>query len=123
MKKFVVLTSVLILTSGCSAMKADKYTDVEVNCNPDSSIASVDGEHKGSPATFSVVTNKDIEVSCQKAGYITSTTKVRTHITTTGILDAIGGFFFLVPAIGLISPGAWDLNQKTFDITLIKEPE
>jgi hypothetical protein len=70
-----------------------------------------------------VVTNKDLDISCQKPGYITSTKKVRTHITTTGVLDAIGGFLFLVPAIGLISPGAWELDQKEIEMTLVKEPD
>ena len=112
MRKITVVLIVLFMAVGCSAMKSNKYTDVNVRCEPDAAIASVNGEHKSSPATFSVVTNKDIEVACQKPGYITSSKTVRTHIATTGVLDAIGGFLFLVPAIGLISPGAWDLDQR-----------
>ena len=120
-KMFVALA--VFLASGCSTLKTDHYTDVSVSCKPDESIASVNGEHKNAPATFSVVTNKDLDVACQKPGYITSTKKVRTHITTTGVLDAIGGFLFLVPAIGLISPGAWELDQKEIEMTLVKEPD
>ena len=123
MKNIVIFFTLVAMISGCSTFKSNKYTDVSVNCKPDNSIAGVNGERKESPSKFSVITNKDIDVSCQKPGYITSTTKVRTHITTTGILDAIGGLLFLVPAIGLISPGAWDLDQKDFEMTLVKEPE
>lgn len=122
MNKMLAVLAVF-LVSGCSTLKTDHYTDVSVSCKPDESIASVNGEHKNSPATFSVVTNKDLDISCQKPGYITSTKKVRTHITTTGVLDAIGGFLFLVPAIGLISPGAWELDQKEIEMTLVKEPD
>ncbi|WP_290579584.1 hypothetical protein [Ketobacter sp.] len=111
------------LFAGCSTFKQNHYTDVSVLCEPDGAIASVNDEHKPSPATFSVVTNKDIDVSCQMPGYMTSTKKVRTHITTTGVLDAIGGFLFLVPAIGLISPGAWALNEEEFKMVLVKEPD
>ena len=123
MYKKALAVSLAILVCGCSALKTNKYTDVSVKCNPENSIASVNGIHKESPAVFSVVTNKDIDVSCQKPGFITSTTKVRTHITTTGVLDAIGGFFFLFPALGLISPGAWDLDQKDLEISLVESPK
>lgn len=119
----VLAISIAVSVCGCSAMKTNKYTDVSVKCMPEDSIASVNGVHKESPAIFSVVTNKDIDVSCQRTGYLTSTTKVRTHITTTGILDAIGGFFFLFPALGLVSPGAWDLDQKNLEIVLVENPE
>ena len=123
MKKVLIVPVILSIATGCSTLKADHYTNVSVVCKPEESIASVNGEHKNSPATFSVVTNKDIDVSCQKPGYIASSKKVRTHITTSGVLDAIGGFLFLVPAIGLISPGAWDLDQKEIEMTLVKDPE
>lgn len=123
MKKNVVAPFIFLACSGCSTLKTDHYTDVTVTCKPEAAIASVNGEHKDSPASFSVVTNEDIDVSCQKPGYISSSKKVRTHITTVGVLDAIGGFLFLVPAIGLISPGAWDLDQKDIELTLVKDPE
>ena len=112
-----------MLFSGCSTLKSNHFADVKVSCDPENSIASVNGESKASPATFKAVTNKDIDVSCQKPGYITSSRKVRTHITTSGVFDAIGGFLFLFPAVGLLSPGAWELDETTFEMTLVEQPE
>ena len=122
MNRFMPVLLSMALLSGCSTLKTNRYTDVTVQCEPEGAIAQVNAEHKVSPATFSVVTNKDIEVSCQKPGYITSSKKVRTHLTTAGVLDAIGGFLFFVPAIGLITPGAWDLNETSFHMALVQEP-
>ena len=123
MKKVACVLLASIVVCGCSTLKTERFAEVAVICNPEGAIASVNDVHKDSPATFKVVTNKDIDVSCQKSGYITSSEKVRTHITATGVLDAVGGFLFLVPAIGLISPGAWALDKESFEITLVKQPE
>ncbi len=43
------------------------------------------------------------------------------HISVTGVLDVVGGIFFLVPIVGTFAPGFYDLDRT--DITLPPHPE
>ena len=40
------------------------------------------------------------------------------HISTTGILDIVGTFFFIVPIIGVFTPGFWDLDPTNVHIVI-----
>jgi len=40
----------------------------------------------------------------------------RSTISTTGILDIVGGFFFLLPFLGLLGGGFWKLTQEHYEL-------
>ena len=42
-------------------------------------------------------------------------------ISTTGVLDIVGGFLFLVPFIGLVGPGFWTLESESVSVVLPAE--
>jgi TRAP-type mannitol/chloroaromatic compound transport system permease small subunit len=39
-------------------------------------------------------------------------------MSTTAMLDIVGGIFFLFPFIGLFGPGAWDLDSTNVVIAV-----
>ncbi len=43
-------------------------------------------------------------------------------MSTTGILDLIGGCVLLIPFFGLLFPGAHELDENNISIVMEKEP-
>lgn len=56
-----------------------------------------------------------------KTGYTPQTRVTGRKLSSVGIVDVIGGAFFLLPLLGLIAPGAWEQDPSTIGITL--EPD
>lgn len=46
-------------------------------------------------------------------GYSTGAAHVDRNISTAGLLDLFGGVLILVPFIGVVAPGFWDLSPRT----------
>jgi hypothetical protein len=42
-------------------------------------------------------------------------------LSTFGVLDLVGGFFLLVPWVGLLAPGAFTLDNQNFTYHLIPQ--
>ena len=104
---------------GCSAFQS-RTQMIQVNCDvPDATIL-VNGTMYRSPAQIEVNRNNDISITAQKEGYQTYQKTIGNHFNTIGTLDALGTFFFLVPAIGLFTPGAWSINETDVNIQLFK---
>jgi len=57
----------------------------------------------------------------KKEGYFPATRTVNKKISTTGILDIIGGFIILVPFLGFLSAGAWDLETHMVNVVLAEK--
>jgi len=36
--------------------------------------------------------------------------RLRKGVSTTGIIDVVGGVFFLIPFLGILGPGFWSLD-------------
>ena len=109
----------ILFTTGCSAFRPYKET-VSVTCIPNDAILMVNGQRYNSPAQVSADRNRDVSIQCNKEGYVPYQRTIGNHFNTTGVLDAIGTVFFLVPGIGLFFPGAWSLDETNVFITLYK---
>ena len=60
-------------------------------------------------------------VLVKKEGFQTSSKMVDYHLSTTGILDIVGTCLFLLPVIGLVTPGANSLDDTTLFVQLSPE--
>lgn len=49
-----------------------------------------------------------------------SVRKVERVISTTGVLDIVGGIIFLLPFLGLLGPGFWDLEEDHVTVVVPK---
>jgi hypothetical protein len=79
----------------------------------------VNGAYEGiAPVQTSVMRNSSVAVIAKKEGFENSIRVENSHLSTTGILDLIGGCVFLVPFLGFTSAGAFSLDETTLVMNL-----
>ena len=114
----VTLITFAFAVTGCSAFKSSTQV-FTVTADPSDAEIYINGNRAGTgTASQSVKRNRDVQVMVKKAGYSTVNQSIGTHMSGTAVADIIGGVFFLVPLIGLATPGARDLNNSNISITL-----
>jgi len=107
-------------TTGCSAFRAHNQT-LNITCNPEDAILTVNGQRYSSPVQVRVKRNRDVSVQCYKKGYVPYQRTIGHHFNATGALDAVGALLFLVPVVGLFMPGAWSLDETDLLINLYQK--
>jgi hypothetical protein len=113
--------AILLATStGCSAFRGHMQT-MNINCNPPDAILMVNGQRYTPPAQVTVKRNRDVSIQCYKEGYAPYQRTIGNHFNTTGVLDAVGTWLFLLPGIGLFTPGAWSLDETDVTISLYQK--
>lgn len=116
----VVLVGVIGAMVGCSAFRSHNQL-VNVICDPPEAVLTVNGQRYTSPAQVSAKRNRDVSIQCHKSGYHAAQRTIGHHFNGTGALDAAGTLVFLLPGIGLFTPGAWSLDEENVHIQLYKE--
>ena len=119
----VMMAALLLLaTNGCSLF-APKTETINIDSDPQDAEAIVNIEHLSTPCTVTVPRDQDLIVTVQKDGYKTQVHKINRTLSTYGVLDIVGTFIFIVPVIGLLSPGAFTLEQHSVYAPLVKESD
>jgi len=116
----VLCVSLLVVTSGCSAFRSANQT-VKIACYPEGAKVTVNGNLYRVPAQVSVKRNESVSIQCYKRGYVPYNRVIGTHMNTTGILDIVGTCIFIIPCIGLFTPGAHSLDDTNILATLQKK--
>ena len=116
----ILCVSIIIVTSGCSAFRSS-YQNVNIACYPPGSQVTVNGALYKTPAKVSVKRNENVSVQCYKRGYEPYNRVIGKHMNTTGILDIVGTCIFIIPCIGLFTPGAYSLDDTNILATLQKK--
>lgn len=112
--------SAALFGPGCSAFRASTQI-VNVSCVPQDAIVTVNGHRASMPAQISVRRDRDLSVQAHKQGHAPYQRTIGHHLNGTGALDAVGTLLVLVPGIGLLTPGAWSLDETDVAVTLYKE--
>jgi len=112
----VVITT--FLNSGCSLFKPHS-TPVSISCSEQDTILMINGQTAKCPTQMSLPRNRNYTVQAMKTGYMPYNRSIGHHLSTTGALDAVGTFLILLPGLGLLSPGAWDLDEEEIMINLV----
>lgn len=107
----------IFLIQACSAFMPSTQI-VAVSCNPVGVKVVINGNRFDCPAQMHVRRDKKLVVEAYKDGYEPFRETVDYHLNQWGERDIAGTIFILVPIIGLLFPGAWDLDQTEFDIQL-----
>ncbi len=110
----------LAVSSGCSLFRSHNQS-INISSAPMDAAVTVNGARYRTPTQVSVKRNEPVNIQCYKKGYVPYSRTIGTHINVTGILDIVGTFIFIVPCIGLFTPGAFDLDETNVNITLYKE--
>ena len=107
--------------TGCSIFSGSTQP-LMVNSEPPGAQVLINGTVAGTtPLQYQVPRRGDLTVEVHKTGYQTQSRVTGRKLSSTGIVDVIGGAVFLLPLLGLIAPGAWEQDPSTIDITL--EPD
>ncbi|MDD2403067.1 MAG: hypothetical protein PHV75_01575 [Victivallaceae bacterium] len=122
MKKFMLLSAVLCgLNSGCSFLNSGRQV-IAVNVQPRDATVVINGlSYPGGSVFAEVPRNREVLIEAWHEKYITEKYVVPIKMSTSGILDACGSIFVL-PAIGLFMPGAWELKENVVHLELFPGP-
>lgn len=107
----------LISSTGCSCFQPSTIP-FSVVTNPEADIY-INGQYLGKGSgTMNIPRDQGVNVMAKKDGYFPATQSVNTKMSTSGVWDVIGGCIFLLPFLGLLSPGARDLEVHSVTLNL-----
>lgn len=113
----------LTLGAGCSALQGRRMP-VRIEASEAKAEITANGERLGpSPVTAFVARNQPLTVVARKEGFETATVRVPYRLSNTGFADAVGAFICLFPGIGLLTPGAWVLEQDYVFLPMTRQAE
>ncbi len=118
----VIATAAALLaaSTSCSAFRSSTQT-LNITCSHPDATLTVNDKTYTPPAQVTLKRNKDVSIQCYKKGFVPYHRTVGNHLNDTGVLDIIGTCLVLVPGIGLLTPGAWSLDETNIVITLCQE--
>ena len=117
---FLVVVMALFSTTGCSIF-SPWQENITVDSEPQGAQVIIASQCLKTPCTITVPCNKEVLVIVKKDGYETVNYTIRPTLGVCGILDAIGTWCWLVPGIGLFTPGAFTLEQHNIYAPLIQD--
>lgn len=110
----ILLVCIIITTvTGCSFFAPYKQK-VYINGTPADATVVINGNIVKIPATIEVPRNKNLTIIAHKDGFKPYKVTTGYSLNTCGTLDAIGCYLLLLPGLGLLSPGAWELSNDNF---------
>ncbi|MDR0933102.1 MAG: hypothetical protein LBM70_08820 [Victivallales bacterium] len=117
------IAGILITVSpGCSFL-GNKTQELSINVEPADSRVLINNKWYTSPVRLTIPTGKSVSVTATHPGYVSETQKLRVGISKLGILDLVGAAFFLLPAIGFLSDGAYQVQDTDLYFQLDKQGE
>lgn len=121
MKKFICFLLIISTSlSGCSAF-VPRTQKVKASCSePDATLQINGGDTYTGTAEVDVRRDKVFSYACLKPGYYPAQKSVSYSISTTGVLDFIGTMIFLIPVVGIFTPGSWHLDETDTTINMVK---
>jgi hypothetical protein len=119
MKVLRFLPALLLLT-GCSVFNHRTQTFTVTTRAPEADVY-INGELAGkSPVSRELKRNENIKLLVKKEGYLPEEKLILHHFSTSGRVDIISSCWLLFPALGLLSPGAWTLNETNVNVRLFQ---
>ena len=118
---FLLVLSLCLTHSGCSLFMPHNET-ITVKTSEDDADIYVNGNFAGKGTVSTAVRrNSNISIMAKKEGFQPAARNISKTISTTGILDIIGGWLILVPFVGLLAPGAWEPSQTNVSIMMYEK--
>lgn len=104
--------------TACSFFNSSQQI-VRINASERDAKVYVNGSFAGHGSVqASVPRDENLSIMVTKDGYYTAQREAVNKLSAVGVVDVIGGCVFLLPFFGLLSSGAWSLDQTNFTIVL-----
>ena len=123
MKKVFFLTVTAVLTlfvSGCS-FGAPQQQSFSVTAVPEDASIYINGRKVRSGQAVDVNRNKALSIAVSAPGYYSEQRSVGKILSKYGMIDGVAGCFLLVPWVGLLADGAWELELEAIHLELQKK--
>jgi len=92
---------------------------VSVSATDQDAELFADGQQIGKgTATAVLKRNESHSFMAKTADGRAGTAQVGRSLSSTAMLDIVGGIFLLLPFLGLLAPGAWDLDSTSIFIAV-----
>ena len=124
MRRLTVVVLVLVyvpLATGCS-MFANSRQSVVISASDPRAQIVVDGGAVGTGTTTVELERNKSHAVMAKVDDRVGTAQIGTKISSTGMLDIVGGCLWLVPFIGVTAPGFHDLDTTNVNIAVPPAP-
>ena len=121
MKKIICITiAVSMLTTGCSVF-VPKTQAVSASCSEaDATLQINGGQTFQGHAQVESRRDRGISIVCYKPGYYPAQKSISPSISWTGVADFVGSIIFIIPIVGIFSPGAWDLDETDVTVNMVQ---
>jgi len=116
----IAVAGCLAVLPGCSLFVGSMQPVTITSSDPLAEIL-VDGQYVGQGAVSTELRRNRSHAVMARVGDRVGTTTIETKISTLGILDLIGGVFFLIPFIGVAGPGFLELDPPNVNVVLPPE--
>ncbi len=117
----LLIISIALIQAGCSTFVPHTQKVSIVASEPDAKIY-INGDLIGTGrAETKVPRNRDASVMVKCDGYYTATRMLSTTMSGIGVVDIIFGWVWLVPWLGLLSPGSKEIDTPNITVVLDKE--
>ena len=113
----VVAVGVLTQSLACSFASPSSQSIVIRPSNEHAEVF-VDGARVGTGTTTIDMSKGRTHSVMAQCGHSTGVAQVDRSISTSGILDIIGGFILLIPLIGVFADGFWELEPTTVVVAI-----
>lgn len=117
MQKMLMGLAMLSLV-GCSAFK-DSTQPVTILCPVPGTTVLVNGQKASCGSTVELQRDRMATLEAYAKGYNPLSRNIGYHLSTAGKWDIAGTVLLGVPAIGLLTAGAWDLDQTELALNLV----
>jgi hypothetical protein len=119
--KTILVIFLGIAASGCSVF-ANNTQSLKIACSePDATLQINGGKTYPGKAQIEARRNKLVSIACFKPGYFASHKIISSSLSGTGKADLAGSFILVLPAIGLFTPGAWNLDETDVTLFMVKD--
>ncbi len=117
LRKAVVLglSVVIPIAGGCSAFQPRMQRVTIIPSDPNAQVYLNNDPVGSGRTTLELERNKTYAVSARNGSNMGSASIGR-RVSGTGVLDIVGGCFFLVPFVGCFTPGFWELDKTTVTV-------
>ena len=121
-KTMIFVVCFTFIIQGCSTLNSSTQ-QIKIACTPNDGVTLIVNSQKQPqcPIQMDVPRNKKLTIEAVKDDYLPYSKTIDYHLNSIGTLDTVGIVFTFFSVFGLLSAGAWDLNETSIDIVLSKK--
>ena len=113
----ITVAALIPLATGCSAFQSRTQRVTIVPSEPNAKVYLNNNPVGTGKTTLELERNRTYAVSA-RSGDNMGSASIGRRVSGTGVLDIIGGCFFLVPFVGCFTPGFWELDKTIVSVPM-----